>query len=265
MDNIFKKYYKAMVYYSFFLSLIIVLCCVRTNYEITTPGGVSKVDQRFDVDTDNVSNNLYSLYVYSTKKSTLFQNIIASFVDSFDKEKINDNYSHMTDAMWNEAGVIQKEQSQEACLINAYELAMIDNKDIYIEYNYLGVIVRLTTSNNNVFEIGDIITSVNDELIVSKNQFSDSSREDYIKINYQDKIAYINNGVEKTHIVQEEDVIEMALYDKFKIVTSFPSYQINSTTSLGPSAGMMQTLSIYNQLVDYDISNNKKIAGTGTI
>ena len=33
----------------------------------------------------------------------------------------------------------------------------------------------------------------------------------------------------------------------------------------GPSGGLMITLSIYNKLMDYDITNGKKVFGTGTI
>ena len=38
-----------------------------------------------------------------------------------------------------------------------------------------------------------------------------------------------------------------------------------SNKEVGPSGGLIMTLSIYNKLVDYDITKGYKISGTGTI
>ena len=40
---------------------------------------------------------------------------------------------------------------------------------------------------------------------------------------------------------------------------------INTGNVGGPSAGMMMALNVYNLLIESDITNGKKIAGTGTI
>lgn len=269
MDNIFKKYYIAMAVYIIPFLIIVICCSVRTDYEITTPGGVSKVDERFVIENGYDSNDLYSLYVYSIKNATLFQNLIASFTDLFETSEINDNYSHMTDDMWYQAGVIQKNQSEEACLINAYEYASLTNENISINYTYEGVIVRITTAQSNVFKIGDILSHVNDVKISSLNQFSDDSRDDYIKLKLTDKLTITRDEEVFNHVLSEGDTLGVGFYDKFTILNTTPSYIINPTSSIGPSAGMMQTLSIYNQLIgnDLTIKDNVKrsIAGTGTI
>ena len=78
------------------------------------------------------------------------------------------------------------------------------------------------------------------------------------------------NGKEmmKYAIVHEKDdrkLIGIAL-------TSIYDYEVDpkitftfSNSESGPSGGFMVTLAIYNQLIDNDISNDLKIAGTGTI
>ena len=45
----------------------------------------------------------------------------------------------------------------------------------------------------------------------------------------------------------------------------FPAYTLKTTNVGGPSGGLLQTLAIYNSLVDEDITRGLKIAGTGTI
>ena len=44
-----------------------------------------------------------------------------------------------------------------------------------------------------------------------------------------------------------------------------PKVKINSHEIGGPSAGLMFTLEIYNQLVEEDLTKGREIAGTGTI
>ncbi len=269
MDNVFKKYYRVMKYYLILIVLIIPICTIRTNYSITTPGGVTKVDQRFSVEDGYESDSFYSLYVYSSENTTIFQNFIAKRFAMFEISEINDKFDHMNDSMWNLAGLIQKNQSLETSMITAYEYASINNSSISIDYNYLGVIVRLTTKENNVFNLGDIITHVNNTKLVSMNQFYDNTREDYIKIKINDVITLIRDEEVVNITIKENDNIGSWFYDKFEILSSSPKCNITPTNSSGPSAGMMQTLSIYNQLTIDNISVKdgvkRTIAGTGTI
>lgn len=268
MDKIFKKYYIAMLVYLVPFIFIIVCCSVRTNYSITTPGGVSNVDYRFDIEDGYDSDNLLSLYVYATENTTIFQNFIANFFDEFDKSEISDSFSHMTDSMWSQAGVIQKNQSIESSIINAYTYASIDNSNIKVEYEYLGAIVRLTVEENNVLKIGDIITHYNGVEITSKFDIPLYKDKSYSYL-INDEITYIRDGVSYTVEITQDDYCIFWTYDKFNIISTTPQCNVNQTTSSGPSAGMMQTLSIYNQLTENDITikdgNKRLIAGTGTI
>lgn len=263
MHKILKKYYIAMLIFLLPSIFIIFSCTYRTNYSITSVGGVSKVDDRFEITDGYESTNLYSLYVYSSNNATLFQTWIADLYDIYDTSVLNDSYSHMNDAMWYKAGVIQKNQSEEASLINAYELASKTNSNISINYDYLGVIVSLTSADNNVFNLGDIITHVNNIKIESYDHYFSFERK------IGTTITYLRDDKEYNITLKDGDDWASAYYDKFKINSSTPSYKLNTTLTTGPSAGMMQTLSIYNQLVSNDITMkdgvSRKIAGTGTI
>ncbi len=263
MHKILKKYYIAMMIFLLPSIFIIVCCSYRTNYGVISVGGVTKVDNRFDVESGYESKNLYSLYVYSSNNATLFQTWIADLYDIYDKYEMSDTYSHMTDLMWYTAGVIQREQSQEASAIIAYEKAAETNSNIKIDYEYLGVIVRATSVYNNVFELGDIVTHVNDIKV--------ESYEHYISLERTigTKLTYLRDNKVYNVVLDNNSNWSCAYYDKYQINSSTPSYSISSTLNTGPSAGMMQTLSIYNQLVEYDVTVkdgvSRTIAGTGTM
>ncbi len=266
MAKVLRKYYIMMAIMLIPNIFSIVATTYRTNYSITAPGGTSYVDARFDIEDGYESdNNLLSLFVYSFDNSTLFQNMYAKLNSTYDVDKISNSYSHMTDALWRKSGIILKNQSEESSLINAYSLASVNNSNITINYDYLGVIVYITSATNTIFQIGDIITHVSNTKIESRNH--------YIELLYKEetnKTFTINRDDEILTVDAIEDMTKNHnIYDKFIINDATPNYKLNSTSSTGPSAGMMQTLSIYNQLVEEDITikdgNKLLIAGTGTI
>lgn len=263
MYKILKKYYIAMMIFLIPNILIVFSCVYRVDYSITSPGGVSSVDNRFEVSGGYDSDNLLSLYVYSFDNITLFQKIISNFYDIYDVKEVTEGFSHMSDYMWYKAGVIQREQSEEASAIIAYEAANKLNSNISIDYDYLGAIIRLTTEDNNVFQLGDIVTHVDDVEFENFDHYVSLERK------IGTKLTYIRNDVVCEHVIKEGDNWGAWYYDKYAIISSSPSYKISSTLSVGPSAGMMQTLSIYNQLVETNITYkdgvSRLIAGTGTI
>lgn len=273
MLKILKNYLIAMGVY-FIPSLLIIICCnMKTNFEIITPGGVTKIEDRFLVENGFDSGELYSLSVYSKQNSTLFQNFVSNFFDLATKSEMSETYSHMTNEMWYEAGVIQKEQSEEASIINAYKYASLIDSNISINYSYVGAIVRITTSNTTIIKLGDIITHKNDIAITSKDDliFTDENGKSYLNIKNNDKLTILRDGKTIEVTKTENDTIGTAFYDKFNIydndgkVNATPKINIYPTNNIGPSAGMMQTLSIYNQLLNDNVVGDKKIAGTGTI
>ena len=57
------------------------------------------------------------------------------------------------------------------------------------------------------------------------------------------------------------------LYEKYEIIekNANPQYTVYKTNTLGPSGGLLQTLAIYSELINTDLTYGKKISGTGTI
>ena len=64
---------------------------------------------------------------------------------------------------------------------------------------------------------------------------------------------------------KENDSISISERYKIDYDNIFPKLKIKDTNIGGPSGGLLQTLSIYNRLVEEDLTHGLKIAGTGTI
>ena len=117
----------------------------------------------------------------------------------------------------------------------------------------------------------DLIISINNELVRSASEFISMLR--MYEIGDIVNIGLIRNEQELTI---ETKLIEHVEYENEPMVgflASTPNQQfifpfevdIKTGNVGGPSAGMMMALNVYNLLTEDDITNGKKIAGTGTI
>ena len=117
----------------------------------------------------------------------------------------------------------------------------------------------------------DLIVSINNELVKSVSEFISMLRT--YEIGDIVNIGLIRNEQELTI---ETKLIEHVEYENEPMVgflASTPNQQfifpfevdIQTGNVGGPSAGMMMALNVYNLLTEDDITNGKKIAGTGTI
>ena len=117
----------------------------------------------------------------------------------------------------------------------------------------------------------DLIVSINNELVKSVSEFISMLRT--YEIGDIVNIGLIRNEQE---LNIETKLIEHVEYENEPMVgflASTPNQQfifpfevdIQTGNVGGPSAGMMMALNVYNLLTEDDITNGKKIAGTGTI
>ena len=117
----------------------------------------------------------------------------------------------------------------------------------------------------------DLIVSIDNELIKSVSEFISMLRT--YEIGDMVNIGLIRNEQEVTI---ETKLIEHVEYENEPMVgflASTPNQQfifpfevdIETGNVGGPSAGMMMALNVYNLLTEEDITNGRKIAGTGTI
>ena len=150
----------------------------------------------------------------------------------------------------------------------------LDSLDYEIESEGDGVLVVGLLDDSPVKDKlikNDLIISINNELVRSASEFISMLRTYEIG-------DIVNIGLirDEQELTIETKLIEHVEYENEPMVgflASTPNQQfifpfevdIKTGNVGGPSAGMMMALNVYNLLTEDDITNGKKIAGTGTI
>ena len=262
---------KLMIFFTIIWAVIAIAAIVPSNKDIIAPGGLTEVQSVIEVDTDSqMSGSFNTIYVYSLERVSVLTATIASFIDGIDVSDSSTSVQ-LSDEEIVLSGQVQKNQSIEAGLICAYTEANKINSNITIDYNFLGYIINIYQVNNEIFEIGDIITSVYDK--ETNKSYDTINKKDLANainnLNVDDKITLIRNGENKEFTITKEfnnaNLNRFSCYEKYEITNASPSYNLHDSNTLGPSGGLLQTLSIYSQITGIDLTYGKKIAGTGTI
>lgn len=265
--KIFLKKYWLILIIAFIINLpILLICCIRTDKTVTLKGDTTIIEKFVEVDREYEEKGSFSsIYVISFDHSTIFQNMILKNSNVSDVEDIYEGYLHFSNKELNEMSKIQHESSINYALICAYEEAKKVNSSIIFDYEFECYKIAYYGIDSE-FRIGDKIIGVND--VYAKDDFqkfkeifnsgvdSKDGQTEYIVIR-EDETIRITNSVEN---------MKISGYSTYEIKEgTSPSYTVKKTNVGGPSGGLLQTLAIYNSLVDDDITKGLKIAGTGTI
>lgn len=274
MKILFKKYKIFILIYLPIFIFLCFICLYKTSYSVTTTGDINDVSSYYKVDSEyEKSGSLNSIFVYSTDNASILQKFLGEIDDAAVVEEESKNYQTFTSSELYKMGLIQKNQSQEASIICAYEYAKKSNDSINIDYSFTGYIVRYLINDDNMFMLGDIITSIND---VCASDGIDKFYEAFKTMYEGSSVTLIRDNLEINLVLDsssanykdnEETYSKIAIYSKYNINynTLNPKITIKQTSTIGPSAGLLQTLYIYNMLQSDDITRGLKIAGTGTI
>lgn len=168
-----------------------------------------------------------------------------------------------------EYDVIQKyymDSSANTAIQVAFDAA---GKSYDLDFNGVYVLQVLPESDfSEDLKVGDTVKSVDGNEFQSSHDFIDYIS--HLEVGEAVDIRFERNGEMHTAtgelVLLESGVagIGIGLVDNTTLRTD-PEVAIHSGAIGGPSAGLMFSLQIYNQLVEENIHGNYKIAGTGTI
>ncbi|SFX05743.1 PDZ domain-containing protein [Thermoactinomyces sp. DSM 45891] len=160
-------------------------------------------------------------------------------------------------------------ESQNAALIAAFREAKKPMK-----VDYLGVEV-FSIRKDNGLQVGDLITAIDGQPILRKEElFAYLEKKkigDRVKVKFQRTNAKdpIEKEIVLTDVAQPQEGQERAGLGIYPLtrekVNTTPSVKIEAGEIGGPSAGLMFTLEMYDQLTEGDLTHSMKIAGTGTM
>ncbi|THE10109.1 PDZ domain-containing protein [Enterococcus hirae] len=248
--------------------LLVGFVVVPLPYYVEAPGATINLKDMITVndqkDKESGSFSLTSVGVRQATGFTAVQAMLSDFEDLVSEEELtggatNEEYTQMQH--------YYMESSQNAAIEQALKLA---NLPYTMEFK--GVYVMGIEKNSNFYgklSVGDTVTKVDGQSFKSAEAFMDYVKSQ--KVGQTIQITYLQNGQEKEASgklielpTDKKPGIGITLTDHTEIKTDM-SIVINSGSIGGPSAGLMFTLEIYEQLSHQNLRHGKKVAGTGTI
>ena len=251
--------------YKFIITLLIILLIfsIRFPYYIDAPGGISDIQERINVKSNSKGTfNIVFVKEYKATIPTLLYALIDKDWDIIkQKEVLLENESNTEYDLRDK--YFMKESISNATLV-AYKKA---NKEIKIKKSE-NVVIYIDTISDTDIKIGDTILQINNTKVKSKNDILEIVEK--CNINEKLKIKVINNNKEYIRYAYTKEI------DKEKkigiLLATINTYKLNPEIKIkteenesGSSGGLITALSIYDNLVEEDLTKGLKIVGTGTI
>jgi len=257
-------------------SLIIVVASImpfglmKTDYYFMAPGPPYQWDIEIEgTEFYDYEGNLYQLTVRRDEANyfTYIWAKVDNSVDLYSREVILPK--GVTPQELSEISMQNMKTSENVAIAVA-----LDSLDYEIETQGDGVLVVGILDDSPVagkLLKEDLITSINNEEIKSTTEFIALLRT--YEIGDIVSIGIIREGIKKSietklieHIDYENEPMVGFLASTPNQRFVFPiSIDIDTGNVGGPSAGLMMALNVYNSLIENDITNGIKVAGTGTI
>ncbi|MGG3888914.1 SepM family pheromone-processing serine protease [Metabacillus fastidiosus] len=254
------------------LLLIIVLIglmLIKLPYYITQPGMASELKSIIKVENGHEEEGSFSLTTVRFGRANPVSYVWAKMNDYYKIQPIEEIRSNdESDEEYIERQLHMMKISQDSAIMLAYKKA---NKKVEAKYN--GIYVMQVMKNMpaaNVLQVGDRIYKANDNKFDTSEQFTEyiSKKQAGEKV----KLEYERKGKKDTAVIQlspfphnvKRAGIGISTVTDRELNVS-PKITLNTREIGGPSAGLMMTLEIYNQLIEEDLTKGYKIAGTGTI
>ncbi|MGM0844485.1 MAG: SepM family pheromone-processing serine protease [Bacillota bacterium] len=238
-------------------------------YYVTKPGSAKDLDSIIEVENGFEDEGRIMLTTVRMGKANIYTYLVASLR----------KYEHIYPAgeirspeETEEEYNVRQLHLMETSKLNAIEVAFEQAEQPYsFEYNGVYILnVYPGMPAEEVLEPGDMITAIDGNAFSSSQEFID-----YISKKTVDETVTITFTREDAEFQEEVALAEFSasggkvglgigLVDDKEIVTT-TKVTMNTDKIGGPSAGLMFSLQLYNELVERDITKGLDIAGTGTI
>ncbi len=264
-----KQHWKTLLFSVLVLGLVLFLTTFRLPYYIYQPGSASALDPFIEVEGGYDSEGDMHLVTVRGGQATPIYFLWAKLMPFYHIYDIDDiRPKGISQEEYNHIQLQSMNSSQEKAIMVAYDAA---NKEYSFEY--LGVYVLDVTEGMpayNVIKSGDKIVSIDgnpilksDDLLeyIAKKEQSDLLS---IEVEREGELETVEVSLAPFPDEPERIGLGITLVTDRQIVTD-PEITINSGDIGGPSAGLMFTLEIYDQLTEEDYTKGYQICGTGTI
>lgn len=254
--------------------LILILTVYQLPYYFTKPGDAKILHTVIDVEGSYEDQGTFMLTTVRMGQANIINYLWAKWSDT--RDLIHRDFvrrSGETDEEYHHRQLMVMSTSQDIATIVAYNKA---GKEAY--YTNLGVIVTGTIENMPAFgllELGDLIVAVDQKKITTVDdllaEIGDKQKNDEVSLTIvrdgveKDVKLYVTSFPEELDPSGEKVGIGITSPITKRELTVNPTIEIDTKEIGGPSAGLMFSLEIYNQLSKEDITKGYHVAGTGSI
>jgi Lon-like protease len=263
--------------YSLLLFLLIVLAVtfIELPFYVTQPGDAQDLTPLVAVEDGYETKGSFMLTTVLVGKANVVNYIWAKLSDYRDLYSIEDiRREDESDDEYHQRQLHYMENSKETAIIVAYKKA-----GKFIEIKESGLVVLSLIEgmpSEEVLKVGDKIVAVDKKAVFNHEDLQTvmdgKNKGDTVTLQI---IRDENTKTVSLPLVAFPEKYQKAgTEEKFGIgishkvareLTADPNIKVDSEGIGGPSAGLMFTLAIYNQLVEKDLTAGLKVAGTGTI
>ncbi|MGD7043574.1 SepM family pheromone-processing serine protease [Jeotgalibacillus proteolyticus] len=238
-------------------------------YYIQKPGSAFALDDIVEVEEGTSSQGDFSLMTVSQVQANIFAYLWAKFDEYqvvYPVDQIRN--PHESDEEYS----VRQLHLMDSSAVQAIEVAFKEAEADY-SFTYRGIYILNVfpaMPAEEVLRAGDRITMIDGNAFESSEEFIDyvkdkkEGEEVSIRVDRNGQIIEETLPLKAFPETPEQVGLGISLVDDRKIETD-PDVHINSEDIGGPSAGLMYSLEIYDQLIEEDLTKGYSIAGTGTI
>ncbi len=272
MKVLFKHYRTALLVLILPYAFMIFLFAYEVDLYIRAPGGISEVSDIIEINYQEdkvIEGTISSTYVMSYPKVTYFQFLIGSF-SPYTSIGVSSQTTYTVGEII-QISYLDKETSVNAAIIVAYMKAAETNPEIEIAYEQKTLIYGKAEYLEHYDEISfgdEFVQMVGDGGVIATDS---NGISEYSTVGNAYEFTFLNEEDEEYQVTitkNEEYGLFGFTLKTYYIVDqdlTYPTFTEKSSNIGGPSGGLLQTLSVYNMLIDDDLTHGLKIAGTGTI
>lgn len=249
---------------------VLLFIFVPLPYYITSPGTTTTIENFMTVEGGEKEDGELMMVTISQRRATPFW-LVESWLTPFTEASLSSRYLYdgESEVDYERRQQLLMSSSQQAAIQYAYQLA---GEDVTVAFDGIYVSAPIPGSlASNVLKPGDVITAIDGQSFATRVDFLDR----VVEYNSGDevKLTIERDGEEKViktlmqPIDQSGDRVGIGIYEPLPVqeISADPEVTFELTSVGGPSAGLMFTLEIYDQLTPGDLANGKLIAGTGTV
>ncbi|MER1955871.1 MAG: SepM family pheromone-processing serine protease [Solibacillus sp.] len=259
---------KAKISLGIFFIVLMALSFYRLDYYITKPGGTYDVSDFLAVQQgDEDDEGAFYMTTVAMGQATPITYAMANFTDFYDVVKIADvRQEEEDDEEYNIRQLKYMTDSQFNATYVAFNRAGLDYQITYKGLYVLNVLAK--GAADGVLKPGDEIVEADGQRIMSLETFHDiitpKTKGDQIRLVVKRNDKLIDETLAIKEIPGGDGRYGIGItYSESKSIKTDPKVTVKTEDIGGPSAGLMFTLELLNQLIDQDITKGYEIAGTG--